>query len=69
VDKEMQLSYKGLNNPGVSEKSTLCMAFSRKGPWVISNMKPVKVAMPNSFFADRGLLSLVSHYEFLSKMT
>ncbi len=67
--KKCSARYKGLRNLGVSDKSALSVAFSRKGPWVISNMKPVKVAMPNSFFAERGLLSLASHYESLSKMT
>jgi len=67
--KKCSARYKGLRNLGVSEKSALSVAFSRKGPWVISNMKPVKVAMPNSFFAERGLLSLSRHYDSLSKMT
>jgi len=67
--KKCSARYKGLRNLGVSEKSALSVAFSRKGPWVISNLKPVKVAMPNSFFAERGLLSLARHYESLSKMT
>ena len=67
--KKCSARYRGLSNLGVSEKSALSVAFSRKGPWVISNMKPVKVAMPNSFFAERGLLSLSRLYDSLSKMT
>ncbi len=67
--KKCSARYKGLRNLGVSEKNALSVAFSRKGPWVISNMKSVKVAMPNSFFAERGLLSLSYHYDSLSKMT
>ena len=67
--KKCSARYRGLRNLGVSEKSALSVAFSRKGPWVISNMKPVKVAMPNSFFAERGLLSLSQHYASLSEMT
>ena len=67
--KKCSAHYRGLSNLGVNEKSALSVAFSRKGPWVISNMKPVKVAMPNSFFAERGLLSLSRYYDSLSKMT
>jgi hypothetical protein len=33
----------------------------------MSNMKPVKVAMPNRFFAEQGLMSLLSCYEHLAK--
>lgn len=57
--------YKGLRNLGVSDKGALSVAFTRKGPWAISNMKPVKIAMPNRFFAELGLFSLTSHYESL----
>jgi len=67
--KKCSARYKGLRSLGVSEKSALSVAFSRKGPWAISNMKPVKVAMPISFFAEKGLLSLTDHYESLSKTT
>jgi group II intron reverse transcriptase/maturase len=67
--KKCSARYKGLKNLGVSEKSALSVAFSRKGTWVISNLKPVKVAMPNSFFTERGLLSLSCHYDSLSKTT
>lgn len=66
--KKCSARYKGLRNLGVSDKSALSVAFSRKGPWVISNMKPVKVAMPNSFFTEQGLLSLAGYYDSLSKM-
>jgi len=60
--------YKGLRALGVSDKNARPVAASRKGPWVMSNMKPVKVAMPNRFFAERGLLSLLNHYESLAKI-
>lgn len=63
--KKCSARYRGLSNLGVSKESALSVAFSRKGPWVISNMKPVKVAMPNSFLAERGLLSLSRHYDSL----
>jgi len=66
--KKCSARYRGLTNLGVSGKSALSVAFSRKGPWVISNMKRVKVAMPNSFFAEGGLLSLSRHYDSLSEM-
>jgi len=61
--------YKGLRALGVSDYGARPVAGSRKGPWAMSNMKPVKVAMPNRFFAERGLLSLFNHYESLAKTT
>ena len=63
--KKCSTRYRGLRNLGVDEKGALSVAFSRRGPWAISNMKHVKVAMPNSFFAERGLLSLSRHYDSL----
>jgi len=60
--KKCSARYRGLRNLGVGEKGALSVAFSRRGPWAISNMKAVKVAMPNSFFAERGLLCLTQHY-------
>jgi RNA-directed DNA polymerase len=59
--------YKGLRALGVSDRNARPVAASRKGPWVMSNMKSVKVAMPNRFFAERGILSLFNHYESLAK--
>jgi len=59
--------YKGLRALGVSDKNARPVAASHKGPWAMSNMKPVKVAMPNRFFAERGLLFLFNHYESLGK--
>jgi RNA-directed DNA polymerase len=59
--------YRGLVALGVSEANAWPVAASRKGPWVISNMKPVKVAMPNRFFAERGLISLLDHHAKLAK--
>jgi hypothetical protein len=44
------------------------MQSSRKGPWAMSNMKPVKVAMPNRFYENKGLFSLLDHYEFLAEV-
>jgi group II intron reverse transcriptase/maturase len=59
--------YKGLIALGVSAANAGPVAGSHKGPWVMSNMKPVKVAMPNRFFADRGLLCLLDHHANLVK--
>ena len=61
--------YKGLMALGVNATSAGPVAASRKGPWVISNMKPVKVAMPNRFFAERGLICLLDHHAKLVKTT
>jgi hypothetical protein len=55
--------YKRLVAMGVGGKDALAMAMSCKGPWVLSNAKPAKVAMPNQFFAEQGLLSLFQQYE------
>jgi group II intron reverse transcriptase/maturase len=65
--KNCHTRYKGLQALGVSEWNARPVAASRKGPWAMSNMKPVKVAMPNRFFAERGLLCLLNHYESLAK--
>ncbi|MBW1778929.1 MAG: group II intron reverse transcriptase/maturase [Deltaproteobacteria bacterium] len=59
--------YKGLMALGVSGKNARPVAASRKGPWAMSNMKPVKVAMPNRFFAHRGLISLFDYHALLVK--
>jgi RNA-directed DNA polymerase len=50
--------YEGLRALGVSAYNARPVAGSHKGPWTLANMKPVKVAMPNRFFAKKGLLSL-----------
>ena len=47
-----------LNGLGVDPKQAAITAVSRRGPWAMSNMKAFKLAMPNKFFADRGLLAL-----------
>jgi hypothetical protein len=46
---------------GVYEKDVRPFAASRKGPWAMSNMKPMKVAMPG-FFEELGLLSLSNQH-------
>jgi len=50
--------FRGLHELGVDPKQAALAAISRKGPWAMSNMKAFKLAMPNKFFADRGLLAL-----------
>lgn len=67
--KNCHTRYKGLRALGVSHTSARPVAGSHKGPWAMSNMKPVKVAMPNRFFTDLGLLSLLDHYGSLVKTT
>ncbi len=61
--KSCHTRYKRLVAMGVNVKDALAMAASRKGPWALSNAKPSKVAMPNQFFAEQGLLSLLHQYE------
>jgi len=65
--KNCYTRYQGLRALGVNDKGARCIAISRKGPWAMSNMKPVRVALPNRFFAERGLLFLLSHYGSLAK--
>jgi RNA-directed DNA polymerase len=59
--------FKRLVALGVSPMNAKGMAASRRGPWVLSNMKPVKVAMPNRFFAEQGFLNLLDRYDALRK--
>ena len=61
--KSCHTRYTGLRALGVSDYGARPVAGSRKGPWAMSNMKPVKVAMPTRFFIDLGLLRLLDHYE------
>jgi hypothetical protein len=44
--KNCHTRYKRLIAMGVGVKDALAMAASRKGPWALSNAKPIKVAMP-----------------------
>lgn len=61
--------FRNLCRMGVSEKNAAHVAISRKGPWVMSNFKPVKVAMPNRFFASMGLMFLIGRHTHLIKAT
>jgi len=45
------------------------IAASRKGPWALSNMKPLKIALSNHFFAEKGFLGLLNQYQALGKAT
>jgi group II intron reverse transcriptase/maturase len=67
--KQCHTRYLGLRALGVSDGGARPVAGSRRGPWAMSNMKPVKIAMPNHFFAERGLLSLFNRYEALDQTT
>jgi RNA-directed DNA polymerase len=67
--KQCRTRYQGLRALGVSDWGARPVAASRHGPWAMSNMKPVKEAMPNRFFAERGLLSLLIRYETLAQTT
>ena len=57
--------YRALRALGVSDQNARPVAGFRKGPWVLSHIQPVRVAMPNRFFADKGLLFLLHGYESL----
>lgn len=59
--------FKRLVALGVSPINAKRIAVSRKGPWALSNMKHVQVAMPNRFFAEQGFLGLLDRYETLRK--
>jgi RNA-directed DNA polymerase len=59
--------YKNLVALGVYAKNAASFAVSRRGPWAMSNMKSMKVAMPNRFFEERGLLSLSNQHRLVGK--
>ena len=59
--------YKNLIAMGVRGKDVAFFAASRKGPWAMSNMKPMKVAMPNRFFEELGLFSLSNQHRLVGK--
>jgi len=61
--KNSHTRYQRLKSLGVSSKGACGIAVSRKGPWALSNAKPVKVALSNRFFAEKGLLFLPDLYE------
>jgi len=61
--KNCHTRYQRLRSLGVSGKGACGIAVSRKGPWALSNAKPVKVALSNRFFAEKSLFFLFDHYE------
>lgn len=65
--KNCHTRYKNLVAMGVYEKDARPFATSRKGPWAMSNMKPMKVATPNRFFEELGLVSLSNQHRLVGK--
>ncbi len=62
--KNYHTRYQGLRSLGVSARGACGTAVSRKELWALSNAKPVKVALSNRFFAEKGLLLfLLDQYE------
>jgi RNA-directed DNA polymerase len=59
--------YKNLVAMGVYDENARSVAASRKGPWAMSNMKPLKVAMPTRFFEQQGLFSLLNQHKLVGK--
>ena len=59
--------YKNLVRLGVNDYQARLVAGSRKGPWALSNMKPLKVALSNRFFAQIGFSGLLNRYQALGK--
>jgi len=53
-DQELLHPVQDLVTMCVHEKDVRCFAASRKGPWAMSNMKPLKVAMPNASLSSWG---------------
>ena len=60
---------KNLVRLGVSPDQAWMVGMSRKGPWAMSNMKPLKVAVSNAFLAKRGFAGLVNQHQSLGKVT
>jgi len=56
--KSCKARFRGLRGLGVNTELAAMIAVTRHGPWAMANMKAFKMAMPNEFFADRGLLAL-----------
>ena len=53
--KNSHTRYQRLRSLGVSAQGAGGIAVSRKGPWALSNAKPLKVALSNRIFAEKGL--------------
>ncbi len=63
------IRYKNLIRLGVNDDQARVVAASRKGPWALSNLKPLKIALSNRFFAGKGFLGLLHQYHALDKGT
>jgi RNA-directed DNA polymerase len=61
--------YKNLIHLGVGKDQARIAAGSSKGPWALSNMKPLKIALSNRFFAERGFLGLWGQAQTVGKTT
>lgn len=61
--------YRNLVKMGVNGLQACAAAASHKGPWAMSNMKPLKIAMPNRFFTEQGFRGLFDQYQALGKAT
>lgn len=60
--------YRNLIGLGVYDDQDRKVAASRKGPWALSNMKPLKVALSNRFFAGKGFIGLLNQYQAFGKV-
>lgn len=65
--KNCNTRYKNLIHLGVGKEQARIAAGSHKGPWALSNMKPLKIALSNCFFAERGYLGLLDQSQALGK--
>jgi len=61
--------YRNLVRMGVKGLQACKAAVSRRGPWAMSNMKPLKIAMSNRFFTEQGFRGLFDQYQALGKAT
>jgi RNA-directed DNA polymerase len=59
--------YKNLLRLGVNDDQARMVAASRKGPWALSNMKPLKIALSNRFLAGKGFSGLLNQHQALGK--
>jgi len=65
--KNCRTRYRNLIRLGVNDEQARMVAASRKGPWAMSNMKPLKIALSNRFFAGKGFLGLLNQHQALGK--
>ena len=63
----LEYIYKNLIRLGVNDDQARMVAASRKGPWALSNMKPLKIALSNRFLAGKGFLGLLNQHQALGK--